>query len=86
VLVDRAWADGTDVARAFSDSVDATFTNGHSAPDVEHFAAEFARAVAVELARLLGEAAERATAPDEVRTVLDPLARDDKEGRRERTP
>jgi excisionase family DNA binding protein len=53
--------------------------NGRTAPaDAPAFAAEFARAVAVELARLLGEAAGRATAADRSATVHDLRhARDD---------
>jgi excisionase family DNA binding protein len=50
-------------------------------PDVD----ELARAVAVELGRLIGQALARATVPDESRTVLDLLARDDKEGRHDRS-
>jgi excisionase family DNA binding protein len=57
-------------------------SNGHATPDPERFAADIARAVAVELARLLGEAAARATTPDaESGVVLDLIARDDEEGR-----
>jgi excisionase family DNA binding protein len=81
VLIDRAWLDGVDVSRAFADSVDGTFMNGRSGANAEAFAADFARAVAIELAQLLGEAAQRAAAPGVPGSVLTPDASDDKEGR-----
>jgi excisionase family DNA binding protein len=57
-----------------------------TASDLKSFAAELAAAVACELARLLGEAAARATAPGETGTVLDDLdARDDIGGRHDGT-
>jgi excisionase family DNA binding protein len=81
VRVPRAWVEGTDLARAWAESEDHAFLNGGTAADRERFAAELATAVARELARLLGEALARATAPGEPGTVLDLIARDDEEGR-----
>jgi excisionase family DNA binding protein len=85
VRIPLTWIEGTDLARAWAESEDHAFLNGRTAPDVERFAAELAAAVAVELARLLGEAAARATAPAEAGTVLDLLTHDDKKVTRDGT-
>jgi excisionase family DNA binding protein len=74
VRVPLSWVDGADL------DVD----TGRTTPDVERVAAQFARAVAVELGRLLGEAAARATAPKpEPGTVLNLFATAHGEGRHE---
>jgi excisionase family DNA binding protein len=77
VRVPTWWIDGADL----------NADTGHTtAPDTERVAAQFARAVATELVRLIGEAATRATAPEpQPGTVLDLAARDDNGGRHERT-
>jgi hypothetical protein len=70
VLVPSWWATGGDLGAA---------PDGRTALDVERVAEQLAAAVVRELARLLGEAAARATAAGEPATVLDLYARDDDE-------
>jgi excisionase family DNA binding protein len=71
VLVDRSWVE-SDVSH-----------NGQPALDPEDFAERLARAVLAELGQAFTEAAERATAPGETGTVLDPDACENIGGRRE---
>lgn len=77
VLIPSWWADGGDLGAA---------ADGRTALDIERVAEQLAAAVARELARLLRDAAQRATVPDaESGTVLDLLTRDDEVGRHDPT-